>query len=58
MPGCRRSGFTPTLTDFYLVAGFLPVIPLLLLIGLDPDGVVARKLAEQRRAGVALPGTA
>jgi len=51
-------GFTPTLTDFYLVAGFLPVVPLLLLIGLDPDGIVARKLAEQRRAALASPGTA
>jgi hypothetical protein len=53
-----QAGFTPTLTDFYLVAGFLPVVPLLLLIGLDPDGVVARKLAEQRRAAPALPKTA
>jgi hypothetical protein len=51
-------GFTPTLTDFYLVAGFLPIVPLLLLIGLDPDGVVARKLAEQRRMALAVPGAA
>jgi hypothetical protein len=49
-------GFTPTLTDFYLVAGFLPIVPLLLLIGLDPDGVVTRKLTEQRRAAPALTG--
>jgi PAT family beta-lactamase induction signal transducer AmpG len=53
-----QAGFTPTLTDFYLVAGCLPLIPLVLLIGLDPDGVVARKRAEQRRAALALPKTA
>ena len=53
-----QAGFTPTLTDFYLVAGCLPLIPLVLLIGLDPDGVVARKLAEQPRAAPALPTTA
>jgi MFS family permease len=53
-----QAGFTPTLTDFYLAAGFLPLIPLVLLIGLDPDGVVVRKLAEQPRAAPALPKTA
>jgi PAT family beta-lactamase induction signal transducer AmpG len=40
------AGFAPTLADFYLVGGILPLLPLIFLGGLDPDGVEARKRAD------------
>jgi hypothetical protein len=33
--------------DYYLFAACLYAVPLLLLIGLDPDGVERRKIAER-----------
>jgi PAT family beta-lactamase induction signal transducer AmpG len=41
------TGLPLDIADLYVLGGLLPVIPLLLLGGLDPDGVVARKRAEQ-----------
>ncbi len=40
------SGFNLSLADFYMLAGLSPLIPLVLLVGLDPDGVEERRLAE------------
>jgi PAT family beta-lactamase induction signal transducer AmpG len=40
-------GFDLSLADFYLIGGLLPLLPALLLTGLDPDSVEARKRAEQ-----------
>jgi len=50
------TGYSPDLADLYVIGGLLPIIPLLLLLGLDPDGVVARKQAEQRPRAPALTG--
>lgn len=36
------------LAEFYLFGGALPLLSMLLLRGLDPDGIEARKQAEQR----------
>jgi hypothetical protein len=41
------TGYSPSLADLYVLGGLLPIIPLLLLVGLDPDGVVTRRQAEQ-----------
>lgn len=41
------TGLPLDIADLYVLGGLLPIIPLLLLSGLDPDGVVARKHAEQ-----------
>jgi len=50
------TGYSPSLAELYVVGGLLPIIPLLLLVGLDPDGVVARKQAEQLPRAPALSG--
>jgi len=43
-------GLSLSLADFYVIGGLLPIIPLLLLSGLDPDGIAMRKRAEQHSA--------
>ena len=40
------AGLDLSLADFYMLAGLSPLIPLVLLVGLDPDGVEERRLAE------------
>ena len=47
------AGFSPTMADFYLVAGAFALLPLVFLTGLDPDGVEARRRAESRRVALA-----
>lgn len=42
------TGLSPSLADFYVLGGLLALFPLVLLRRLDPDGVVARKHAEER----------
>ena len=39
-------GWAPTIADFYLVAGLIPLLPLVMLKGLDPDGIEAKKRIE------------
>lgn len=41
-------GLSLNIADFYVIAGVLPILPVLLLIGLDPDGIEQRKLREHR----------
>jgi PAT family beta-lactamase induction signal transducer AmpG len=47
------AGFSPTMADFYLVAGLFGLLPILFLAGLDPDGIEARRRAESRRVALA-----
>jgi len=44
------TGWSVSFADLYVLGGLLPIIPLLLLSRLDPDGVVARRRAEERLA--------
>jgi hypothetical protein len=41
------AGYDLALDQLYLLGGALPLLALLLLIGLDPDGVERRKIAER-----------
>ena len=41
------TGLPLGIADLHVLGGLLPVIPLLMPSGLDPDSVVARKRAEQ-----------
>lgn len=43
----EQLGFSLSLAGFYLVGGLLPIVPALLLSGLNPDGIEARKRQEQ-----------
>lgn len=52
----EAAGFGMGLADFYLLAGIVPIVPLVLLVGLDPDGVEARKLTELRQVAPATAG--
>jgi PAT family beta-lactamase induction signal transducer AmpG len=47
------TGLPLSIADFYLIAGLLPIFPVLLLIGLNPDGIEERKLREQRSLALA-----
>jgi PAT family beta-lactamase induction signal transducer AmpG len=42
------TGLSAGYAEFFVLGGLLTIIPQLLLTGLDPDGVVARKRAEER----------
>lgn len=44
------TGWSPGFAGLYVFGGLLVIMPLVLLTGLDPDGVVARKRAEERLA--------
>ncbi len=41
------AGYALDAVDFYVLGGLFPLLALMLLIGLDPDGVEQRKLAER-----------
>ena len=47
------TGLELGIADFYLIAGLLPLLPILLLIGLDPDGIEKRKLSERQDLALA-----
>ncbi|MCU0976371.1 MAG: MFS transporter [Steroidobacteraceae bacterium] len=49
------TGASLVTTDYFIVAGLLPILPLLLLFGLDPDSVVKRKLEDERARLAASP---
>jgi len=44
------AGWSAGFAELYMLGGLLLIVPLLLLNGLDPDSVVARKRAEERLA--------
>jgi MFS transporter, PAT family, beta-lactamase induction signal transducer AmpG len=44
------TGLSLSLADFYILGGLLALVPLVWLRGLDPDGVLARKHAEEPTA--------
>jgi len=46
----EHAGFSLSLAGFYFLAGLLPIVPALLLTGLNPDAIEARKHREQRLA--------
>jgi hypothetical protein len=49
------TGWSVGFAELYVLGGLLPVVPLLLLSRLDPDGVVARKRAEEQLASRPAP---
>lgn len=48
------AGYNLAMGQFYLIGGALPLMALLLLIGLDPDGVERRKIAEREALAAAV----